>query len=66
MTHDVDEAIYLSDRVLVLSGTPGTITAAVPTGLPRPRDQLATRESPRYLRVRHDLGRALRASDDGG
>jgi NitT/TauT family transport system ATP-binding protein len=64
ITHDLDEAIYLSDRVLVISGRPGAITLAVETELPRPRDQLATRESPRYLDVRHQLGKALRAEDD--
>ena len=63
ITHDLDEAIYLSDRVLVISGGPGTITVAVDTELPRPRDQLATREAPRYLQVRHLLGQALRATD---
>jgi NitT/TauT family transport system ATP-binding protein len=63
ITHDLDEAIYLSDRVLVISGVPGTITVAVDTELPRPRDQLATRELPRYLQVRHLLGQALRAAD---
>jgi len=64
ITHDLDEAIYLSDRVLVLGGRPGTITLAADTGLPRPRDQLSTRESPRYLQIRHQLGQALR-DDDG-
>jgi NitT/TauT family transport system ATP-binding protein len=63
ITHDLDEAIYLSDRVLVISGSPGTITVAVDTELPRPRDQLATGELPRYLQVRHLLGQALRAAD---
>jgi NitT/TauT family transport system ATP-binding protein len=64
ITHDLDEAIYLSDRVLVISGSPGAITLEVDTEIPRPRDQLATRELPRYLRVRHLLGQALRAEDD--
>jgi NitT/TauT family transport system ATP-binding protein len=63
ITHDLDEAIYLSDSVLVISGSPGHITVAVDTKLPRPRDQLATRELPRYLQVRHLLGQALRAAD---
>ncbi len=63
ITHDLDEAIYLSDRVLVISGSPGAITMSLETGLPRPRDQLATRELPRYLTVRHLLGQALRAAD---
>ena len=34
ITHDLDEAIYLSDRVLVISGSPGAIALAVPTDLP--------------------------------
>ena len=63
ITHDLDEAIYLSDRVLVINGRPGAIALTVPTELPRPRDQLATRELPRYLRVRHQLGQALRAEN---
>ena len=66
VTHDVDEAIYLSDRVLVLAGTPGTISATVPTGLPTRRDQLDDPGAARYLQVRHALGQALRAGDDGG
>ena len=63
ITHDLDEAIYLSDRVLVMTGTPGAITLDVDTEIPRPRDQLATRELPQYLRVRHLLGQSLRAED---
>lgn len=63
VTHDLDEAIYLSDRVLVVTGTPGRVALTVPIGLPRPRDQLTTRGLPRYLEVRHRLGQALRAPD---
>jgi NitT/TauT family transport system ATP-binding protein len=61
ITHDLDEAIYLSDRVVVISGTPGVITLALDTELPRPRDQFVTRELQRYLRVRNLLGQVLRA-----
>ena len=63
ITHDLDEAIYLSDRVLVISGEPGSVTFTAATELPRPRDQLTTREVPRYLQVRHLLGQALQAGD---
>lgn len=63
ITHDLDEALYLADRVLVISGKPAVITLTVDTELPRPRDQLTTRELPRYLRLRHRLGQALRAKD---
>jgi NitT/TauT family transport system ATP-binding protein len=60
VTHDLDEAIYLSDRVVVVSGRPGAITLVVDTELPRTRDQLETRELSRYLAVRHLLGEELR------
>ena len=38
VTHDIDEAILLADRILVLSGAPGTIRAELRVDLPRPRD----------------------------
>jgi NitT/TauT family transport system ATP-binding protein len=59
ITHDLEEAIYLSDRVLVIAGAPGGITTELPTLLPRPRDQLLTRELPAYLSLRHRLYSAL-------
>jgi ABC-type nitrate/sulfonate/bicarbonate transport system ATPase subunit len=59
ITHDIEEAIYLSDRVFVIAGAPGRLTFQLPTELPRPREQLATRELPQYLRLRHAIGEAL-------
>ncbi len=59
ITHDLDEAIYLADRVLVLAGVPGKIALECVTELPRPRDQIASREQPAYLRSRHQLAEAL-------
>lgn len=55
VTHDVDEAVYLSDRVLILDGTPATIAREVPVDLPRPRDQLATKELSEFLRLRRTV-----------
>jgi NitT/TauT family transport system ATP-binding protein len=41
VTHNVAEAVYLADRVIVLSPHPGTVTAEVRIALPRPRDPLS-------------------------
>jgi NitT/TauT family transport system ATP-binding protein len=55
VTHDVDEAVYLADRVLVLTPSPGTIAASIEVELPRPRTQIATRSSSRFLQVRNEV-----------
>jgi NitT/TauT family transport system ATP-binding protein len=60
ITHDLEEAIYLSDRVFAIAGTPGRIAVQADTELPRPRDQIETRELPKYLELRHGLWEALR------
>jgi NitT/TauT family transport system ATP-binding protein len=55
ITHDVDEAVFLADRIAVLSSRPSTVDMIVDTELPRPRDAMATRELPRFLQLRHQL-----------
>mgnify|MGYP000135531075 CR=1 FL=1 len=55
VTHDVDEAILLSDRIAVLSHRPSQIVETIPTELPRPRDRIATPELPAFLELRHYL-----------
>jgi NitT/TauT family transport system ATP-binding protein len=59
VTHDIDEAIYLSDRILILDGSPGTITQSIAVDLPRPRDQLATKELPRFSQLRRSVYEAI-------
>ena len=44
ITHDLEEAIYLGDRVIALAAYPGRVAEVIEVDLPRPRDQLATRE----------------------
>jgi NitT/TauT family transport system ATP-binding protein len=55
VTHDLEEAIYLGDRVIGLTSNPGRIGATFQVDLPRPRDQLSTREHPEFLRLRREL-----------
>ncbi len=52
VTHDVDEAIYLSDRVFVVRARPTQVYAIVDIDLPRPRDQIATKLDPRFAQLR--------------
>lgn len=55
ITHDLEEAIYLGDRVVVLGQSPATIITSIEIELPRPRNQLTTREDSRFLAYRHRL-----------
>ncbi len=55
ITHDLEEAIYLGDHVIVLAANPGRIVERIEVGIARPRSQLATREDPRFLAHRHRL-----------
>ncbi len=55
ITHDLEEAIYLGDRVVVLGANPGRILEDVDVAMPRPRTQLSTKEMPRFLELRHRL-----------
>ncbi len=55
VTHDLEEAVYLGDRVIGLVPNPGRVGTAVEVDLPRPRDQLTTREDPRFLHLRRVL-----------
>ena len=64
VTHDIPEALYLSDRIIILGKMPSTILAVRDVGLPRPRDQLATRESPAFLTLRRALYEMVVGSGD--
>jgi NitT/TauT family transport system ATP-binding protein len=55
VTHDIDESVYLADRVVVLSRSPGVVTEILDITLPRPRDQIATKRDAAFARHREHL-----------
>jgi NitT/TauT family transport system ATP-binding protein len=52
VTHDIDEAVYLGQRVLILSSSPTVVREDLAIDLPDERDQLTTRSSPRFAELR--------------
>ena len=52
ITHDIDESVYLGERVLVLSNSPTVVQEDLTIDLPAERDQLGTRSSPRFTELR--------------
>jgi len=65
VTHDVEEAIYLSDRVYVMSGRPGRVSLDVKVSLERPRKPEVTM-SPEFLVLKQKLLRPLEEAAAGG
>lgn len=63
VTHDVEEAVYLSSRVLVLSPRPAHLEEEVPIELPYPRDQILTREAPAFLHARRQIFSRIRGEE---
>jgi NitT/TauT family transport system ATP-binding protein len=60
VTHDIDESVYVGDRVVVLTPSPGRIRADLPVALPAPRDQIGTRELAAFVQLRAMVGRLVR------
>ncbi|GGJ60392.1 ABC transporter ATP-binding protein [Streptomyces brasiliensis] len=52
VTHDIDEAVYLADRVVVLGGSPSSVVEVVDVPLAHPRDQITTRAQPTFAELR--------------
>jgi NitT/TauT family transport system ATP-binding protein len=60
VTHDIDESVYLADRVVVLTHAPTEVKEIVHVDLGRPRDQIATKELPEFLQVRGHVYRLIK------
>lgn len=59
ITHDIDEAVFLADRIIVLNLAPGGIHSELEIDLPRPRNNLATRQLPVFFECRNELMRRI-------
>ena len=60
VTHDIDESVYLSDRIVVLSGAPTRVQEVLDVPLPQPRDQVATKELPEFAALRAHVWRSIK------
>jgi NitT/TauT family transport system ATP-binding protein len=59
VTHNLSEAITLSDRVILLGARPSSVKLTMDIDLPRPRDVITVRETPEYRRIYGELWHAL-------
>ncbi|WP_341939894.1 ABC transporter ATP-binding protein [Microbacterium sp. LWH10-1.2] len=60
VTHDIDEAVYLSDRVVVLGERPAKVTEIIEIDFGGPRDQLRTRALPAFAELRTEIFELIR------
>jgi NitT/TauT family transport system ATP-binding protein len=60
VTHDIDESVYLADRIAVLTHSPTEVKELIAVDLPSPRDQIATKELPEFTRLRAHVYRLIK------
>ncbi|MED7922980.1 ABC transporter ATP-binding protein [Nonomuraea sp. LP-02] len=65
VTHDIDESVYLGQRVIVLSNSPTVVLEDVPIDLPAERDQLTTRSLPRFAELRSQVYELIQLAKSG-
>jgi NitT/TauT family transport system ATP-binding protein len=66
VTHDIDESVYLADRVIVLSKAPAHVIADIVVDIPRPRDQIETKSLQRFVDLRAEVAKLIRAEGHQG
>jgi NitT/TauT family transport system ATP-binding protein len=65
VTHDIDESVYLADRVLVLSRGPSRVIADIAVDIVHPRDQIDTKATPEFVELRAEVARLIRDAGSG-
>lgn len=65
VTHDIDESVYLGERVIILSSSPTVVQEDIVIDLPDERDQLETRSSPRFTELRHHVYEQIQLAKRG-
>jgi NitT/TauT family transport system ATP-binding protein len=65
VTHDIDESVYLSDRVVVLTHAPTEVKEIIAVDLPFPRDQIATKELSEFTHLRGHVARLIKREQVG-
>jgi NitT/TauT family transport system ATP-binding protein len=64
VTHSIDEAILLGDRIVIMSRRPGRIREILPVDIPRPRKILSVRSNPNYIELRNSIWEMLKQEFD--
>jgi NitT/TauT family transport system ATP-binding protein len=64
VTHDIDESVYLSDRIVVLGPSPTSVQEIVDVPLGQPRDQVQTKERPEFAHLRAHIWRSIKRRED--
>jgi NitT/TauT family transport system ATP-binding protein len=65
VTHDIDESVYLADRIVVLTPAPTTVKEILTVDLPKPRDQVDTKELPEFAHLRAHVYRLIKREQAG-
>jgi NitT/TauT family transport system ATP-binding protein len=65
VTHDIDESVYLADRIVVLTPSPTKVREVLTVDLPHPRDQVETKELPEFARLRAHVYRLIKREHAG-
>lgn len=65
VTHDIDESVYLGNRVVMLSSSPTVVQEDLIVDLPDDRDQLETRSMPRFTELRHHVYEQIQLAKKG-